>query len=142
MASYGFRVYGIPAPQGSKKPRVSSKGKPYVQEQSAKTLVPWRSAVREAALIARGDALTMLHPVELQVIFYMPRPASVTPKKRLYPHVAPDLDKMVRGVGDALKEAGVYKDDAQIVVIKAQKLYATEEIQSSPGAWIVVHEIV
>jgi Holliday junction resolvase RusA-like endonuclease len=142
MASYGFRVYGIPAPQGSKKPRVTKAGRPYVQEQSAKTLVPWRSAIKEAALVARGDAPTMLRPIKLQVTFYMPRPASVTPKKRLYPSVAPDLDKMVRGVGDALKDAGVYKDDAQTVVIEALKVYATEDIQYSPGAWIVVQEIV
>lgn len=142
MASYGFRVYGIPAPQGSKKPRVTKAGKPYVQEQSAKTLVPWRSAVREAALTARGVEDMMLLPVRLQVIFYMPRPASVTPKKRLYPSVAPDLDKMVRGVGDALKDAGVYKDDAQVVAINASKVYATEDIRYSPGAWIVVQKIL
>jgi Holliday junction resolvase RusA-like endonuclease len=142
MSSYGFRVHGIPAPQGSKKARVTKAGKPYVQEQSAKTLVPWRSAVKEAALAARGDTATMLRPIKLQVTFYMPRPASITPKKRLYPSVAPDLDKMVRGVGDALRDAGVYKDDAQIIIIEAMKFYATEDIRYSPGAWIVVQEIL
>lgn len=142
MSSFGFRVYGIPAPQGSKKARVSSKGKPYVQEQSAKTLVPWRSAIVKAAIGARGDMRTMSQPIKLSVTFYMPRPASITPKKRLYPSVAPDLDKMVRGVGDALKDAGVYGNDAQIVQIEALKLYATEDVRLSPGAWIVVSEIL
>lgn len=142
MASYGFRVYGIPAPQGSKKARVTKQGKPYVEEQSAKTLVPWRSHIVQAALAARGDSPTMTGAVKLQVTFYMPRPASVTPKKRLYPSVSPDLDKMVRGVGDALKDAGVYGNDALIVQIEALKLYATEDVRYSPGAWIVVSEIV
>lgn len=157
MTSYGFRVYGIPAPQGSKIPGVSSKtGKMFVREQSSKTLSSWREDVKQAALAARGvgddhtwsahegqpqviDTLT--GPIRLQVDFYMPRPASVTTKKRPLPTVAPDLDKLIRGVGDALKQAGVYKDDAQICAIKATKNYGDDSTKGSPGAWIVISEI-
>jgi Holliday junction resolvase RusA-like endonuclease len=161
MTSYGFRVYGIPAPQGSKIPGVSSKtGKMFVREQSGKTLKSWREDVKNAALIARGiqtagpdaDGLvaqahdvkvidTLAGAIRLGINFYMPRPASVSVKKRPLPIVAPDLDKLVRGVGDALKAAGVYKDDAQVVSIQAVKVYGTDEAQSSPGAWIVISEI-
>jgi Holliday junction resolvase RusA-like endonuclease len=138
----GFRVYGIPAPQGSKVPGVSSKtGKGFVREQSAKTLKPWRDDVKQAALIARGEADTITGPVRVRVDFFVPRPASVSEKKRPYPTVAPDLDKMVRAVGDALKQAGIYKDDSQIVSLQAAKQYATDRIEFSPGAWIVVSEI-
>jgi|SRR5688572_27762048 len=155
MTSYGFRVYGIPAPQGSKIPGVSSKtGKMFVREQSGKTLEPWRDAVKRAALTARGidpdtgEAIpgaksidTLTGPIRLGVNFYVPRPASVSVKKRPLPTVAPDLDKYLRGAGDALKAAGVYKDDAQVVSIQAVKVYGTDEAQSSPGAWIVISEI-
>ena len=153
MTSYGFRVYGIPAPQGSKIPGVSSKtGKMFVREQSSKTLGSWRHDVKVAALIARGidpdnpepgsptiDTLT--GPIRLTVNILVPRPASVTPKKRPFPTVAPDLDKYVRGIGDALKQGGVYKDDAQIVVIQATKSYADDTPEGSPGAWIVITEV-
>jgi len=154
MTSFGFRVYGIPAPQGSKIPGVSSKtGKMFVREQSGKTLAPWREDVKQAALTARGvhgteardgdpnviDTIT--GPVRVHIDFLMPRPASVTPARRPYPTVAPDLDKLIRGVGDALKAAGVYKDDAQIVSISATKHYATGTTESTPGAWIVISEV-
>lgn len=142
MSSYGFRVYGIPAPQGSKIPGVSSKtGKLFVREQSGKTLAPWREDVKQAALMARGEQDTLTGPIKLVIQFLMPRPASVSVKKRPHPTVAPDLDKLARGVGDALKQAGVYKDDAQVVVIQATKQYASDEKDLSPGAWIVVSEI-
>ena len=142
MTSFGFRVYGIPAPQGSKIPGVSSKtGKMFVREQSSKTLRPWRQDVKEAAILAMADLPILTGPVRLHVDFYMPRPASVTPRRRPLPMVAPDLDKLVRGVGDALKAAGVYRDDAQICSIRATKYYATDDSNGSPGAWIVISEI-
>jgi hypothetical protein len=159
VTSYGFRVYGIPKPQGSKIPGVSSKtGKMFVREQSGKGLTDWRQDVKEAALLARGvkydvtpqadgvnevgaDIATFTGAVRLRVDFFHPRPASVPVKKRKHPTVAPDLDKEVRGVGDALKAAGVYKDDAQIIEIRASKRYVTDDPADSPGAWIVVSEV-
>jgi crossover junction endodeoxyribonuclease RusA len=153
MTSFGFRVYGIPAPQGSKIPGVSSKsGKLFVREQSGKTLAPWREAVKRAALIARGvdpDVATLeppegakptiTGPVVVTYDFFVPRPASVSATKRPYPSVAPDLDKYVRGAGDALREGGVYADDSQIVGIRATKRYADGD--QDAGAWITIAEV-
>lgn len=147
MTSYGFRVYGIPKPQGSKIPGVSSKGKPYVREQAGQKLKDWRSSVKEAALLARGadennegvapiDTITQACAVQIQ--FLVPRPASVPESKRKYPSVMPDLDKMVRATLDALKEAGVYKDDSLVIKIWAIKQYAGDNLDASPGAWITV----
>jgi len=42
------------------------------------------------------------------------------------PHVKPDLDKLIRAVGDALapyKQPGVLKDDSRIVTWRATKDY-------------------
>lgn len=132
----------------------------FVREQSGKTLTTWREDVKQAALMARGVQIpddsglvagpgiggkppipTLVGGVRLGVTFYMPRPASISIKKRPLPIVAPDLDKMIRGVGDALKAAGVYKDDAQIVSIQATKVYGTDEAMESPGAWIVISQV-
>ena len=54
---------------------------------------------------------------------------------RQLPSVSPDLDKLIRAVGDSLTDSGVVTDDSRIVRISARKLYA-EGIQ--PGATILV----
>jgi crossover junction endodeoxyribonuclease RusA len=66
-------------------------------------------------------------PVRITIIFIMPRPKTV---KRPYPTVAPDLDKLVRGVLDGLTGIA-YEDDAQVIEIHAHKVYG-----SSSGAEI------
>lgn len=130
-----FTVYGTPAPQGSHRAFVV-KGHAVITEASKKLPV-WRDAVVLAARrAAAGKSWQMLDgPVHLRVIFHMPRPASV---KRLYPSVTPDLDKLVRGVSDALTAAAVIKDDARIIEVYALKLYATDEV--APGATITIEK--
>ena len=63
----------------------------------------------------------------MEIIFTMLRPKTVT---RPEPSVAPDLDKLIRGVLDALT-AVVYRDDSQVTRITAQKVYGER-----PGVWI------
>lgn len=142
MTSFGFRVFGTPVPQGSKIPGVSRKtGKMFVREQGGEALTSWREAVKAAAIIARGDSPTLTGAVRININFLIPRPASISVKKRPYPIVAPDLDKLVRGVGDALTQVGVFKDDAQIVAILATKTYGNDSVDGAPGAWIVISEV-
>ena len=73
-----FRVYGIPKPQGSK--RVFN-GR--VVEAAGQALKIWRKQIEEAclALVTEEHSL-FLDAVRVEVDFYLPRPASVTPKKR------------------------------------------------------------
>ena len=47
----------------------------------------------------------------------------------------PDIDKLQRSTLDALGEAGVWRDDSQVVDIRAWKSYADNE---TPGAVITV----
>jgi Holliday junction resolvase RusA-like endonuclease len=49
----------------------------------------------------------------------------------------PDLDKLIRGVGDSLQSSGVLSNDGQIVSIIADKIYA--ETPSDMGVEIVLH---
>lgn len=57
----------------------------------------------------------------------MERPKSVRQKDRALPIVAPDLDKLVRAVGDGVGQSGyIWGDDSQIVEIVARKFYADD----------------
>jgi Holliday junction resolvase RusA-like endonuclease len=116
-----IRIYGEPAPQGSKTAIVRN-GRAIMFEAN-KRLPEWRETVLMGATIARAEqgGLTILGPVTVMMTFHMPRPKSVS---RRYPNSAPDLDKLVRAVGDALQESEVLANDGQIVTLVAHKVYA------------------
>ena len=128
-----FTVNGIPVPQGSK--RAFNVGKRAVVVDTNKvTLKPWRAHVRQAAEAALDGRTGFTEATFLLVDFYLPRPKSVF---RLRPTVAPDLDKLVRAIGDALTDSGVLKDDSLVVSLRANKYYADDK----PGVRIVVGEL-
>ena len=128
MAEVSLSVTGNPASQGS---HAIMNGR-IVQVNSSKHKA-WRKAiVQEAIATLPDDWQPIDEPCELIVNFYMPKPASV---KRSLPTVSPDLDKLIRAVGDSLTDSGIVVDDSRIVRISARKLYA-EGIE--PGATILV----
>jgi crossover junction endodeoxyribonuclease RusA len=109
-------VSGEPASQGS---HSVIHGR-IVQVNSAKHK-RWRNAVSFAALDLVGPDFTPLdEPLELSVIFYLPRPKTAT---REFPAVIPDVDKLLRAVFDSLSGI-IYLDDSRIIRATAQKLYA------------------
>jgi crossover junction endodeoxyribonuclease RusA len=129
-----FDVIGRPSPQGSKKSIGNNR---FVE--SSKYLPAWRNAVKiaaEDAVITEGWA-RVSGPVELEVMFYLDRPSTVSQAKRPYPTVPPDCDKLLRAVGDSLTGV-VYDDDAQICRVLAWKTYADTR---PPGAFIRVAEL-
>jgi crossover junction endodeoxyribonuclease RusA len=129
-----FDVLGRPAPQGSKKSIGNNR---FVE--ASKFLPAWRNAVKiaaEQAVIVNGWA-RVSGPVELEVMFYLDRPSSIPPSKRPQPTVPPDVDKLIRGVGDALTGV-VYDDDSQIIRVLAWKVYADTR---EPGAFVRVAEL-
>jgi crossover junction endodeoxyribonuclease RusA len=129
-----FDVVGRPAPQGSKKSIGNNR---FVE--SSKFLPAWRKDVRVAAehsVLVNGWA-RVSGPVELEVMFYLDRPSSISTVKRAYPIVPPDIDKLIRGVQDSLTGV-VYDDDAQVIRVLAWKVYADTRV---PGAFIRVNEL-
>lgn len=113
-----FQVFGLPAPQGSK--RHVGNG---VMVETSKNLKPWREAVITAAREHHeGPALD--GAISLAVEFVMPRPKSAR-KYASWQTTAPDLDKLVRATLDALKIAGMIADDARIARLAAQKKLAS-----------------
>jgi Holliday junction resolvase RusA-like endonuclease len=125
-----IRVYGTPAPQGSKTAIV--RGGKAIMFESSKKLMPWRDACIMASKMATTEAPTpLLGPLKVQVTFYLERPKSTV---RDYPNNAPDVDKLLRGVFDSLQIAEVIMNDGQIVDVDACKLWADEN--HPPGAVI------
>lgn len=116
-----FRVFGVPAPQGSKKGFVVN-GRVNMVEQSHKKLKPWREEISDQAAKVMDGRDPMDGFLFVDITFLMKRPASA--KNRPFPNVMPDLDKMTRGVYDALKMGGAIKDDARIVEGHGRKVYA------------------
>jgi Holliday junction resolvase RusA-like endonuclease len=128
MAEVSLSVTGDPASQGS---HAIMQGR--IVQVNSKKHKAWRNAITQTALATLpADWEPIDEPCELIVNFYMPKPASV---KRSLPTVSPDLDKLIRAVGDSLTDSGVVVDDSRIVRISARKLYA---IGIEPGATILV----
>jgi len=122
-----FFVKGRPVPQGSLK---FIQGRPI--HVRAVDLAVWR------ADIARNAELSGFSPisgaVKVTADFIFKRPKS-TPN-RIYPHVKPDLDKLVRAVLDGLT-AVAYEDDSQVILIQTTKTYGEHE-----GVWINIEQII
>jgi crossover junction endodeoxyribonuclease RusA len=144
-----FEVYGTPAPQGSKVGFAVRKGgvltgKVALVESSKPRVKTWRQDVMDAAEKA-VEGVPELGPVTLGVCFWMRRPAGhygtgrnamvLRASAPAAPTGKPDLSKLVRSTEDALTDAGVWKDDAQVVDIVATKRYADNR---RPGASINV----
>jgi len=108
-------VPGIPAPQGSKKHVGNGR-----MIESSKKVKPWRRAVA----LAFADCPKLFfdsQPLSVTAIYYLPRPKTV---KRTWPATPPDIDKLDRGLLDALTLAEVWGDDAQVVEMFSVKQYA------------------
>lgn len=137
--SLTFVVEGRPVPQGSMTASYNRKlGVAHVHHVQGTALAMWRASIREAA--KQAGATLSPQPLVVRVTFGMPRPKShmqwragkYVPKMQHYydrPSSAPDLDKLVRAVLDALTGL-CYPDDSQVVVIHAEKVYGdTTEIE-------------
>ncbi len=113
-----FVVPGKPVQQGSK---TVFNGR--AVDSNQKRLKPWRAAVAaeaSAEALSRGVE-TLEGPVAVVIEFRFERPKTV---RREWPAVQPDVDKLERAILDALTDARVFRDDAQVVVLKGTKVYA------------------
>lgn len=133
VRSLTFDVFGDAVPQGSKRAIVNRHtGKPAVIESGGARLRTWRSDVVAAARSAMSGQGPFEGPVTLFVVFHLRRPKR--PKNEV-PIVRPDVDKLARGLLDALAAAGVFHDDAQVTDLSVRKRYSDE-----PRAYVAVSE--
>lgn len=128
-----FFTPGTPRPQGSKK----HVGKGRMVEMS-KHLPAWRSALIASARLAHQSE-PYEGPVEVTALFLFPR-AKTLKNRPAPPHIsAPDSDKLMRAVGDALEQSGVLTNDSQIITWHATKRRANPN--ETPGAHIKIERI-
>lgn len=138
-------VGGDPVPQGSTK-AFAVKGRAFVTQSNAGPLGRYRNDIRQQWAVSplreqTEGALPVPDfegPVRLDIAFGFRRPkshynAKGNLKGEMYANPAPthytskpDLDKLIRAVGDALT-GFAYEDDQQVVTVKATKVYAEQE---------------
>lgn len=124
-----IRVLGRPAPQGSKRafvyrPKGGGPVKAAVIESSHDRVKSWRQAVLEAASAVKAWP-KLAGPLEVSMVFVMSRPKGhyrtgrnahlLRDSAPAYPDGKPDLSKLCRSTEDALTDAGIWGDDAQVV---------------------------
>ena len=157
MALLTIRVYGIPAPQGSKR----SLGNGIMVESSLR-VKPWRQDVKEAAWLAWHDFLTepkgervITFPVFISFEFLFPRPKShfgtgknASKLKPSAPYFVTsqqkgDLEKLMRSTNDALSVSSggcVLHDDRLVAQTTAVKRYCDDKGEL-PGAIIKIEAL-
>lgn len=152
-----FFVHGEPATAGSKRAfpiyrkdkatgeRIFTGKVSLVNDSRKGEGKPYRAAVQAAALDELGHlghaapAIPQGVAVRVRLLFVLPRPASVSPKRRPFPTVKPDDEKLSRAVSDALKHI-VWHDDAQVVTRTITKRYqdARHRRLEHVGTWIEI----
>jgi Holliday junction resolvase RusA-like endonuclease len=153
-------VHGQPAPQGSKRAfAVRGKGgvptgRVAVIESSHDRVKSWRAAVIDAVLSAdlRAQTWPLDGPLRIGVVFALPRPkghfgtgknaGQLRDSAPRFPVGVPDLSKLLRATEDALTDAGVWRDDSQVVAYsRLEKVYAGhygDHVLTGPGAMITI----
>jgi Holliday junction resolvase RusA-like endonuclease len=145
MNEFTLRVLGTPAPQGSKRAfKHKTTGKLVVVEQQHDRVKSWRQAILDAVENAPGFDC----PVSLSITFLLERKAGhygtgrnagiLRPSAPQFPGAMPDLSKLVRATEDALTNAGVWRDDGQVVTLHVAKRWA--DPVTLPGAIILIKE--
>ena len=124
-----FSVDGIkPVPQGSMK--IINRSTGVMIHARAADLAVYRATVAQTA--KKHIRTPFAGPIALQAGFRLVKGKSV---KRDLPTVAPDVDKLLRAVMDALTGVA-YLDDAQVVQVTASKQYG-----ETPGVDIGIKEL-
>lgn len=138
-----FDVFGMPAPQGSKKFVGTNKAGRGALVESSKKVRPWRQDVKAAAVMAREtlwlaaavgtDPCPLDGPLWVSMVFTMPKPASAPKRRQTWPDKKPDLSKLARSTEDAISDAGLWADDARVVeYARLAKVFPGEDPDALP----------
>ena len=132
-----FTVLGVSVPKGSTKafPFMGKDGRPRASTTAANPKTKdWQQMIGlEARRHHQGGIID--RAVSVKVLFVFVRPKSVSKKKRPSMTVKPDLDKLQRCVGDALKGV-LYTEDALVTHWDTHKMYG-----DYPRVEITVREV-
>lgn len=135
-SSVRFQVLGLPAAQGSKTPWGA---------EANKKLPGWRNDMRLAGFQEMRGKAPLSGPVHVEALFTFPRPKhhfgtgrnadALKASAPKWKDSTPDLDKLVRALGDSLSGV-VIRDDAQIAALTVTKSYG-----QTPGVLVEVRPL-
>ena len=137
-----FTVYGVPQPKGNLRAFIKRGMKFPIVTDSNRNARSWSQLVAEGANRAIGEladndrARLFESAIRLSVAFYLPRPKKYQKRGVPVAHLtAPDIDKLLRAVLDALTKVA-WGDDSQVVELLTTKAYA--DVDAPPHAAIRV----
>jgi crossover junction endodeoxyribonuclease RusA len=139
LREVAFTVYGLAQPKGSTKSfafkRPDGSLGTRTTSDNAK-LQDWAALVRQVAQRHAGGGVFFARETAVYVVlaFVLPRPPSI-PRRQRHPVRKPDLDKLVRGVLDALS-AVIFHDDAQVIELRVTKRYAGPDEPASASVTV------
>lgn len=134
-----FHAPGVPVPGGSKRGFIikskSGGQRVAMSDMGGARGKDWSSVLKLAASQAMDGRAPFDEPLELTVLFQMPRPrghygtgkrsATLKASAPVWHVGAPDATKLMRRLEDALK-AIVWRDDSLVCVQRAWKVYAND----------------
>ncbi len=134
-----FRVFG--EPKGQPRPRAFSRGG-HARMYDPGTAEGWKGCI---ALAARDliPPSPIQGPVELDLLFFMPRPQTLSrrkdPRGDLPCTAKPDIDNLAKAVMDAITALGIWQDDKLVTATYFEKRY--HEIGGRPGCFVEIREV-
>lgn len=150
MAAFTFRVTGTARPAGSKRP-VMAGGRLRTVDSSGKNGAAWRADIIEAARRAMDASpleFPLTGPLDVSLVFVVARPkghyrtgkhsGTVRESAPSHPVTRPDVLKLARAAEDSMEAAGVFSDDAQIVVERLVKRYPLPGVDGDEAAGLLV----
>lgn len=139
MTAVELRVPGDPIPQGSMRWLPNKR-----MTDANPRLHNWRARLSDGLATAISPDQPMTDPIYVWLDFFIRRPKGhygahgIRERFRdARPAGRPDLDKLCRAVLDAATDAGVWRDDGQVVRLMAAKHWADDE---QPGVAIYIDE--
>lgn len=122
MTEIRFHVDGmVPQPKGSKRLVKTKTGQQLLIEDAQK-LKPWMRAIEAEASALAARFGTLDGPLMVVAEFRFPVPQARRHLGRWWKTSAPDLDKLMRGLGDALTNSKLIHDDARICALNLWKV--------------------
>jgi len=142
-----FHVPAVPVAQPRQRHRVlTAAGRTFAHNftPAKHPVQAFKATVRLAfqTTVQPHETALAIGPVGLYLTFVLPRPKSLTWKKRAMPRLwhtsKPDTDNLAKAVKDALTGLA-WKDDSQVCFVEARKLYAAGD--ESPGVLVEIETL-
>lgn len=145
-SEFVLTVPGAGAPKGS---LVCTRNRTHQLREDNKRTKPYRAKIAGWARKLITEQAGPWQPVGVEITFTFDRPAShygTGRNRHLLKHSAPvhpssksvgDSDKLARTVLDALEDAHVFANDAQVVELTARKAYAVDNVR--PGSDVLTY---